>query len=114
VIEELAEELEAQSLQWSGKPSADDLDNYYFFVISSNTEFYKTLMESLDNINALLNIDIESKLEQQLLRLLYVNVVTALETFLSDAFINTVIGNPVLLRKLVETTPASEEETAPQ
>jgi len=109
VIEELVEELETHSHQWSGKPSADDFDDYYFSVIASNTEFYKTLLENLDNIEALLNIDLDSKLQQPFLRLLYANVVTGLETFLSDAFINTVIGNLALLRKFVETNPDFEK-----
>lgn len=97
--------MEAQSLQWSGKPSADDFDDYYFSVIVSNIDSYKTFLKDLDNIEALLNIDLDSKLQQQFLRLLYANVVTALETFLSDTFINKVIGNSVLLRKFVETNP---------
>ena len=34
---------------------------------------------------------------------LHVNIITTLETFLSDAFISTVVGNDQLIRKFVKT-----------
>jgi hypothetical protein len=105
VIKELADELARESPEWSGKPSAGDIDESYISAITSNTEFHRTLLENIENIQALLYTGVDNKLQQQLLRLLYVNVVTALETFLSDAFINKVIRNQTLLQKFVETNP---------
>lgn len=43
-------------------------------------------------------------------RLLFVNVITALETYLSDAFINTVVPNPALMRRFIESTPEFQSE----
>jgi hypothetical protein len=40
-----------------------------------------------------------------MMRLLYANVVTALETYLSDKFISSVSADEKLLRRFVETTP---------
>ena len=39
------------------------------------------------------------------LRLLFVNVITALETYLSDAFISTVMNDAELIRRFIETAP---------
>jgi hypothetical protein len=43
-------------------------------------------------------------------RLLYVNVITALESYLSDFFVSRVKADKALLRKFVETTPAFREQ----
>ena len=42
--------------------------------------------------------------------MLFVNVVTALETYLSDAFINTVVPNQALMRRFIEGTPEFQSE----
>ena len=44
------------------------------------------------------------------LRLLYANVITALETYLSDMFIGTVKNNPDFMRRFIETTPEFKED----
>src|SRR6266568_5072301 len=105
VIQELIDELEEQCIEWTSAPSPDDYDEYYSSVILSNTAFHKTFLENLEKIKALLGTDVDAGLRQSLLRLLFVNIITALETFLSDAFINTVLGSPSLIRKFVETNP---------
>jgi hypothetical protein len=105
VIEELVEALETQSYEWSGKPGTDDFEDYYFSVVASNTKFHETFTKSLDNIRLLLETEVDPAVQQHFLRLLYVNIITTLETFLSDAFINTVLSNQALVRKFPETNP---------
>jgi hypothetical protein len=102
-IEELIEKLESESYEWAGKPSDEHYDDYYYDVISANTEFHGTLTESLNNIRKLLNADISEDLSNLFNMMLYVNIITALETFLSDAFIGTVIGNDQLMRTFVKS-----------
>lgn len=72
-------------------------------LFPSNTEFHGTFTDGLRNVRKLLEADIDEDLKRTHYRLLFVNVITALETFLSDAFINTVMGDKALLRKFVET-----------
>jgi len=48
-----------------------------------------------------------------MLRLLYVNVITALETYLSDKFISSVNVDEKVLRKFVETTPEFKKQNLP-
>ncbi|MEH2280439.1 MAG: HEPN domain-containing protein [Nostoc sp.] len=98
----------------------NDYDEYYSSIILSNTDFHKTFQKDLEKIEALLNAEVtankleplhqmrtldKDEVQQYLFRLLYINVITALETFLSDAFINTVLKDRVLIRKFVESNP---------
>ncbi len=101
IITQLAEELESECWEWSRIPEYD-YDDYYG-VVSTNTEFHVTFTDGLRNVRELLEADIDEDLKRTHYRLLFVNVITVLETFLSDAFINTVIANETLLRKFVET-----------
>lgn len=96
----------------------EDLSSF----IISNTDFYDTYLRSVEKIQALLQAEMPPTIQlsiqqiglpgsnniilrQYLHNLLYINAITALETYLSDAFINTVIREPKLVRKFVETTP---------
>ncbi|MGO9572444.1 MAG: HEPN domain-containing protein [Desulfomonilaceae bacterium] len=108
IIQELVEELESECTEWSGKPDDDDLEEYYYSVIASNTDFHRTFGLNLDNIGSLLELQVADHLEQPLMKVLYANTITALETFLSDAFINTVMDDSHLIRRLVENNPDFE------
>ena len=46
-----------------------------------------------------------SENERLLSKLLYANVITAFETYLSDTFVYTVISFPPLIRRVVESDP---------
>ncbi|MEH2310011.1 MAG: HEPN domain-containing protein [Nostoc sp.] len=96
----------------------NEYDEYYSSIILSNTNFHRTFQEDLETIEALLSAEItankqqplhqliildKDKVQQYLFRLLHINVITALETFLSDAFINTVLKDRRLIRKFVES-----------
>jgi hypothetical protein len=98
----IIENLSSFLLTWS--------DNYEFDAILSNTEFFDTFTQSLENIKTLLNTKVDADVEQLFLQLLYVNIITTLETYLSDAFINTLFNNEKIMRKFVETTKEFMEE----
>jgi len=57
------------------------------------------------NIERLLEVKVEPAERQVILRLLYTNVITALETYLSDKFISAVNANEGRMRRFVESTP---------
>lgn len=105
VIDELVEELESESYEWAGKPGEEQYEDYYYDVILANTEFHGTLTESLTNTRKLLESDLSEDLNNLLNMMLHVNIITSLETFLSDAFISTVVGNDQLIRKFVKSNP---------
>jgi len=97
-------------------------DDYYSQAILSNTNFHRTFLESIEKIQALLHVEMPSHVQlplnqfsspistnadvqQHLLGLLHSNVITSLEAFLSDAFINTVLTDQALIRRFIESTP---------
>lgn len=103
VINELVAELEQECVEWTGKTGAEEFDRYIYEVVASNTQFYETFLNSVDKIKALMKLNIDEALRRNYYMLLYVNLITGLETYLSDAFINTVLNNERLIQKFVET-----------
>jgi len=84
--------------------SKEDLKRYLADAVKSNTEYYETFVNSMNDIKELLNNSTyENSTKQVLFRLAYSNIVASMETYLSDAFINTVIKDNLLIRRLIET-----------
>lgn len=109
-IKELADELYEISYEWTGHPEHDDVDDYLFESIAQTSQHRVSFEESISNVEHLLGVEMPSSLQQHLLRLLYVNVITAVETYLSDLFISAVGNDKALLRRFVETTPEFKSE----
>jgi hypothetical protein len=103
-IVELANELEDISGEWASKHFDEVRD------IATINSFFQNFHASLENVRSLLEAKLNAEAESHLFRLLYANVITALEVYLSDAFINTTLGAKSLLRRFVETTPAFKEQ----
>ena len=109
VIEELANELSLENAEWAPTPSPDDYDQLVE-DIGEITEYYDIFSGAILDIEQLLETKVDGSVSPCFLRLLYVNVITALETYLSDAFINTVVNAPTLMRRFIETTPEFKSE----
>lgn len=109
VIEELAEKLEGECWEWAPTPSPDDYDPLVE-DIGKITEYYSNFTGAILDIEKLLSTRVDGSVAACFLRLLYVNVITALETYLSDAFISTVVNAPLLMRRFIETTPEFKAE----
>ena len=110
IIEELAEELRAIAWEWTGRPDSDDIDDFFYDSIAISSKHLEAFQNSLRDITALLDTRLEDCVEQCFLRLLYVNVITALETYLSDLFISSINADRNLLRRFVETNPEFKSE----
>ena len=122
VIEDLAEELANQSWEWSGRDSEPDYDpdwysnpsNYYFQSLVVSAGPLVEFQRSIEEVQTLLKNPIADGVAGQcLLRLLYVNVITALEAYLADFFISAITEHKELFRKFVETNPEFEKEKLP-
>lgn len=100
-INELVSELESICTEWSGKISSEAYDEYYYSVIYDNYEFTETLKNNLNNLKKLLKIKLPPKLAQYMYKMLFVNVITILETFLSATFIGTVFKDERSLKDFV-------------
>ena len=99
VIQELVHDLEQHCVEWTSAPREGDYDDYYSSVLLSNTQFHKTFSESLERVNELLDVEVDEHLQQHYWRLLFISVITALESFLCDGFINTVITDSAMPTK---------------
>jgi hypothetical protein len=88
-----------------------ELDEYLVESVKGNTEYYRNFLLGLQSINKMVDIEIRNtNMRQTFLRLLFANTITIMETYLSDAFINTVLKDPNLVRLFVETTPYFKEQ----
>lgn len=110
IIEELAEELTHQCWEWAPTPSREDYDDFLVDDIALITEYHSNFISAIHDIEKLLEAEIEASVSGCFYRLLFVNVITAMETYLSDAFINTVVHDPALMRRFIETTPEFQNE----
>ena len=113
LIDELVEELEGECWDWAPTPKPEDYDDYIIDSISSITQFYHTFTGSILDIEKLLGSEIDGAVELNFHRLLYLNVVIALETYLSDAFISTVVPDKDLFAKYVENCPEFQQRKIP-
>jgi len=108
-INKLSEELAKISSEWSGKPGSGDFSDFFIKEISG-IDFYANFRSASKEIAKLMEAKVPPKAKACLNRLLFANVITAMEAFLSDAFITTVLNEPSAMRKLIETTPRFQKE----
>lgn len=112
IIEELANQLEGECPEWAPVRKESDYDKL-LDDIARISDYYHNFSGAISNIEKLLDTKVADSVSHYLLRLLYVNVITALETYLSDAFISTVLNDPKLMRRLIESTPEFQTEKIP-
>ena len=111
VIEELAHDLSMDCPEWTSAEKPSDYDDDYFELIISDNEYYKSFNDAINHIKDILRSNVTDSAKIHLLRLLHVSVITAIETYLSDAFINTVINDKDKMRKFVENNPEFKKKT---
>jgi len=114
-IKELASELFNECSDWTRTTTIDDYDDYddeyeWIRAISDKEAFY-AFEQSVKETLALLKV--KDTPEQHFLRLLYVNAITALETYLSDFFINIIKSERGYLQIFVEKYEPFEKEKFP-
>ncbi|SEB27626.1 HEPN domain-containing protein [Paenibacillus sp. 276b] len=69
-----------------------------------NNDFYNNFVESIENLESMSSLAFPTDKQKNLhLNMIYANVITSLETYLSDAFINTVTKKNSYKRKFVKT-----------
>ncbi|MCB9497837.1 MAG: hypothetical protein H6688_00055 [Erysipelotrichaceae bacterium] len=77
----------------------EDYEDFYFDAIVSNSKYYETFRNEVDKLNQLNQLNISNPaLCRTLQGQIYIGVVTCLETYLSDAFVNTVLADERYLR----------------
>lgn len=112
-INELADELSERCWQWAPIPSDQDYDDYLVDDSELITEHHSNFIIATQDIEKLLHTDVKDNVSGCFHRLLFVNVISAMETYLSDTFINAVVRNRTLMRRFIETTPEFQREKIP-
>jgi hypothetical protein len=113
VIERLAVRLERENPEWAPTSFREAYDDFIAEDISRITQFHHHFTGGVLDIEKLLETEVAESVASSLWRMLYVNVITVLETYLSDAFISTVMNDSTLMRRLIETTPEFQAEKVP-
>ncbi|MEA5499471.1 hypothetical protein VB834_11250 [Limnoraphis robusta Tam1] len=79
---------------WQVGDQEEYVDRSQLEAILSNTEFYRTFLGEIVNLRTLNNLNIsDNQVKITLKKQIYVGAITCLETYLSDAFINTVLSS---------------------
>jgi transcription elongation factor Elf1 len=86
---------------------AENPEPYYedqYEAISSNNLFFATFAREIENLKKLNEIKLDDySLENTLKRQLYIGVIASMETYLSDAFINTTLNSENFIKEFVKS-----------
>ena len=112
VIRNLAGELEGIAWEWVSTRPIDELDTYRMEAVLSNTAPRQTFGVDIFAVEEILDgaEKFGTALWKIICKLLYVNVVTSLETFLSDVFINSMLDHKQYIAIFVENYPKYKHE----
>jgi hypothetical protein len=104
---------------WQKSWQADETEEQYtdkeqLEAILSNTDFHGTFLDEIASLRVLNKLRVpDPKAKKTLSRNLYVGVIACLETYLSDAFINTVLSNEKYLRAFFTSFKDFREQKLP-
>jgi len=110
VITGLSEELECESSEWSGISGPEHYDDYYYDLVGSIDDPKSNLYSTIETLRGILTLELDVAHEQALLQMIYVNLITALEAYLSEFFIGQMENNSKSLRAFVESNPDFKKE----
>ena len=113
VIERLGDELLHECHEWAAQIDPSDHDSYGFDYIAEPAEYFDEYRLAMDNNQALLAIDVPDSVKSTFLGMVFVNLITSMETYLSDTFIGLVPRSEKFMRKFVATTPEFKERRLP-
>lgn len=100
-------ELFSDDLDENTVAEVEDLEEEYYEdyseIVESNSCFFETFSNQMETNKKLFdNTILDHDLQITLDKLLYANIITCLETYLSDALINSILNNEIYLKKFVE------------
>lgn len=107
VIDALAKALEDETgvCNWSAIGTEENVDEYFVDAVSSTENPHDNLFGTLDSLSQLSAINLDYQLNQKMLEMIFVNIITALEAYLSEFFVREVLSNAEKLNRFIETNP---------
>ena len=109
VIESIAADLSEECAEWA-KQIDLSIDDFYRFDPSEHFDDYRTAM---DKNRAVLAIEVHRPLQNTFYGMAFVNLITIMETYLSDTFISVVTRSERFMRAFVATTPEFKDQKIP-
>ncbi|HCH01840.1 MAG TPA: hypothetical protein DEV85_08130 [Vibrio sp.] len=110
VIQDLSDELDEDGIEWAGVPKREDFDFYFYDTLGSTSEPFNEFESVVNQLREMLAIETTDAHQRILLKMVYVNVITSLEAFMSDFFITKLESDEFYLRRFVESTPEFKEK----
>ena len=110
VIETLGYELLDECHEWAAQIDLSDDDPYEFDNIAEPPEYFGEYRLAMNANCALLAIDVPDFNRTTFYGMVFVNLITIMETYLSHTFIGLVPRSERFMRKFVETTPEFKEQ----
>ena len=111
VIETLGDELLIECNEWAAQIDLSDDDSFELDHSTEPAEYFGEYRLAMDNNQALLAIDVPDSVKSTFLGMVFVNLITSMETYLSDTFIGLVPRSEKFMRKFVATTPEFKERS---
>ena len=109
VIDSLGDELFAECSEWAAQIDPSDDDPFGFEEVGEPGEHFDEYRLAMDSNRALLTIDVPDSVRSTFYGMLFVNLITIMETYLSDTFIRLVTHSEKYMRQFVATTPEFQE-----
>jgi hypothetical protein len=103
VIERLASALCDENPEWAPVATADDYDFELDERVRANLDPFSTYREAARAIAGLLELPHDAEFDDALHRMLFANVIAALETYLCDTFLLRLEAEPDHVRRFIET-----------
>ncbi len=113
VILRVAKLLEDENFEWAPKTSAADYADQLADDIASASSAHPNFTRAVETVGALLGLDAPNRERSCLNRLLYANLIFALETYLADSFIGIVKTRRWAMQRFVRSTPLFQGKTFP-
>ena len=110
VIEALGDELLTECHEWAAQIDLSDEDPYVFDYTTEPAEYFDEYQLAMDSNRALLTTDVADSVRATFYGMVFVNLITIMETYLSDTFIGLVPRAERFMRKFVATTPEFKEQ----
>jgi hypothetical protein len=92
---------------------AIEASKYFADLVIKHSDHYNDFATSISSTRSLLNIKANINQRMTLNKLLYANAIAAMETYLSDKFISSVMNDKDLLKRMIKNNPDYKKRQVP-